>query len=203
MVVLFLTVMIAMILLRALRKDIAQYNDASYLEGTYLCVCDKMLQISSLMLLDSYWLFWLTYRYLHLLFGLNSLPLSHSAPLLHPPPHSLCPPLPILISPTPLPSPLLSSHTSPRYSPSHPIISSLFFSPTPHFILPLLPYLSHFFFSSPYLDAKEESGWKLVHGDVFRPPTTMPMLFRWFIYVCNLIFVASHCDIFISLSECW
>lgn len=39
MVVLFLTVMIAMILLRALRKDIAQYNDASYLEGTYMCVC--------------------------------------------------------------------------------------------------------------------------------------------------------------------
>ena len=26
-------------------------------------------------------------------------------------------------------------------------------------------------------EAKEESGWKLVHGDVFRPPTTMPMLF--------------------------
>jgi transmembrane 9 superfamily protein 2/4 len=27
-------------------------------------------------------------------------------------------------------------------------------------------------------EAKEESGWKLVHGDVFRPPTTYPMLFR-------------------------
>lgn len=27
-------------------------------------------------------------------------------------------------------------------------------------------------------DAKEETGWKLVHGDVFRPPTTYPMLFR-------------------------
>jgi hypothetical protein len=27
-------------------------------------------------------------------------------------------------------------------------------------------------------DAKEESGWKLVHGDVFRPPATYPMLFR-------------------------
>eukprot|EP00596_Hydrurales_sp_CCMP1899_P006807 CAMPEP_0119040508 /NCGR_PEP_ID=MMETSP1177-20130426/10451_1 /TAXON_ID=2985 /ORGANISM="Ochromonas sp, Strain CCMP1899" /LENGTH=393 /DNA_ID=CAMNT_0007005619 /DNA_START=471 /DNA_END=1649 /DNA_ORIENTATION=- len=26
-------------------------------------------------------------------------------------------------------------------------------------------------------DAKEESGWKLVHGDVFRPPSTSPMLF--------------------------
>lgn len=26
-------------------------------------------------------------------------------------------------------------------------------------------------------EAKEESGWKLIHGDVFRPPTTMPMLF--------------------------
>jgi transmembrane 9 superfamily protein 2/4 len=26
-------------------------------------------------------------------------------------------------------------------------------------------------------DAKEESGWKLVHGDVFRPPMTMPTLF--------------------------
>jgi len=27
-------------------------------------------------------------------------------------------------------------------------------------------------------DTKEESGWKLVHGDVFRPPQNMPMLFR-------------------------
>ena len=27
-------------------------------------------------------------------------------------------------------------------------------------------------------EAKEESGWKLVHGDVFRPPSTYPMLFR-------------------------
>lgn len=27
-------------------------------------------------------------------------------------------------------------------------------------------------------EAKEESGWKLVHGDVFRPPSTQPMLFR-------------------------
>jgi len=27
-------------------------------------------------------------------------------------------------------------------------------------------------------EAKEESGWKLVHGDVFRPPTLYPMLFR-------------------------
>ena len=35
MVVLFLTVMIAMILLRALRKDIANYNDTSFLEGKY------------------------------------------------------------------------------------------------------------------------------------------------------------------------
>ena len=25
-------------------------------------------------------------------------------------------------------------------------------------------------------EAQEESGWKLVHGDVFRPPTTSPML---------------------------
>jgi hypothetical protein len=39
MVVLFLTVMVAMILLRALRKDIAQYNEASYLEGVLWCVC--------------------------------------------------------------------------------------------------------------------------------------------------------------------
>jgi len=28
-------------------------------------------------------------------------------------------------------------------------------------------------------EAKEESGWKLVHGDVFRPPATAPMLFRY------------------------
>jgi transmembrane 9 superfamily member 2/4 len=27
-------------------------------------------------------------------------------------------------------------------------------------------------------EANEESGWKLVHGDVFRPPSTLPMLFR-------------------------
>lgn len=26
-------------------------------------------------------------------------------------------------------------------------------------------------------DANEETGWKLVHGDVMRPPTTQPMLF--------------------------
>ncbi|RYY83557.1 hypothetical protein EON63_10975 [archaeon] len=26
-------------------------------------------------------------------------------------------------------------------------------------------------------DNKEESGWKLVHGDVFRPPTSYPMLY--------------------------
>eukprot|EP00596_Hydrurales_sp_CCMP1899_P000605 CAMPEP_0119047608 /NCGR_PEP_ID=MMETSP1177-20130426/54148_1 /TAXON_ID=2985 /ORGANISM="Ochromonas sp, Strain CCMP1899" /LENGTH=528 /DNA_ID=CAMNT_0007022411 /DNA_START=109 /DNA_END=1692 /DNA_ORIENTATION=- len=30
-------------------------------------------------------------------------------------------------------------------------------------------------------DAKEESGWKLVHGDVFRPPSTYPMLFSVFV----------------------
>jgi transmembrane 9 superfamily protein 2/4 len=30
-------------------------------------------------------------------------------------------------------------------------------------------------------EAKEESGWKLVHGDVFRPPTTLPMLFSVFV----------------------
>jgi transmembrane 9 superfamily protein 2/4 len=33
-------------------------------------------------------------------------------------------------------------------------------------------------------EAKEESGWKLVHGDVFRPPQYAPMLFRW---VCFLV----------------
>jgi transmembrane 9 superfamily member 2/4 len=27
-------------------------------------------------------------------------------------------------------------------------------------------------------EAKEETGWKLVHGDVFRPPTVQPLLFR-------------------------
>lgn len=30
-------------------------------------------------------------------------------------------------------------------------------------------------------EAKEESGWKLVHGDVFRPPATYPMLFSVFV----------------------
>ena len=29
-------------------------------------------------------------------------------------------------------------------------------------------------------ETKEESGWKLVHGDVFRPPATLPMLFRYY-----------------------
>ena len=29
-------------------------------------------------------------------------------------------------------------------------------------------------------EGNDESGWKLVHGDVFRPPTTSPMLFRYF-----------------------
>lgn len=28
-------------------------------------------------------------------------------------------------------------------------------------------------------EAREESGWKLVHGDVFRPPAAHPMLFRY------------------------
>ena len=26
-------------------------------------------------------------------------------------------------------------------------------------------------------DVEEETGWKLVHGDVFRPPTPYPMMF--------------------------
>eukprot|EP00953_Heterococcus_sp_UTEX-ZZ885_P040712 20796-Heterococcus_DN1.PRE.4 len=30
-------------------------------------------------------------------------------------------------------------------------------------------------------EAKEESGWKLVHGDVFRPPHTAPTLFAVFV----------------------
>lgn len=30
-------------------------------------------------------------------------------------------------------------------------------------------------------EAKEESGWKLVHGDVFRPPATWPMIFSVFV----------------------
>lgn len=28
-------------------------------------------------------------------------------------------------------------------------------------------------------DSKEETGWKMVHGDVFRPPSTFPMLLRY------------------------
>ena len=27
-------------------------------------------------------------------------------------------------------------------------------------------------------EAREESGWKLCHGDVFRPPATYPMMLR-------------------------
>jgi transmembrane 9 superfamily member 2/4 len=30
---------------------------------------------------------------------------------------------------------------------------------------------------------KEETGWKLVHGDVFRPPTSNPLLFAVFVGV--------------------
>lgn len=30
-------------------------------------------------------------------------------------------------------------------------------------------------------EASEESGWKLVHGDIFRPPQTLPMLFSVFV----------------------
>ena len=30
-------------------------------------------------------------------------------------------------------------------------------------------------------ESKEESGWKLVHGDVFRPPASMPMIFSVFV----------------------
>jgi transmembrane 9 superfamily protein 2/4 len=30
-------------------------------------------------------------------------------------------------------------------------------------------------------EAREESGWKLVHGDVFRPPTTGPLIFSVFV----------------------
>jgi hypothetical protein len=37
-------------------------------------------------------------------------------------------------------------------------------------------------------DAKEESGWKLVHGDVFRPPATYPMLFR-----CGTVMILNSC----------
>jgi transmembrane 9 superfamily member 2/4 len=33
-------------------------------------------------------------------------------------------------------------------------------------------------------EANEESGWKLVHGDVFRPPTTFPLLFRYLV-ICK------------------
>lgn len=40
-------------------------------------------------------------------------------------------------------------------------------------------------------EAKEETGWKLVHGDVFRPPATQPMLFRC---VCE-------CDIELSFDQ--
>lgn len=29
-------------------------------------------------------------------------------------------------------------------------------------------------------EAQEESGWKLVHGDVFRPPSSSPMLLSVF-----------------------
>ena len=42
-------------------------------------------------------------------------------------------------------------------------------------------------------EAQEETGWKLVHGDVFRPPTTSPMLLSVFtgtgvqIFACTLI----------------
>jgi transmembrane 9 superfamily protein 2/4 len=34
---------------------------------------------------------------------------------------------------------------------------------------------------------KEETGWKLVHGDVFRPPTKAPLLFAAFVGVGNQV----------------
>jgi transmembrane 9 superfamily protein 2/4 len=51
-------------------------------------------------------------------------------------------------------------------------------------------------------EAKEESGWKLVHGDVFRPPVHYPMIFRLFLFLFFLVFslflfyVASRCSCF-------
>jgi transmembrane 9 superfamily member 2/4 len=33
-------------------------------------------------------------------------------------------------------------------------------------------------------EEREESGWKLVHGDVFRAPTPAPMMFAVFIGAC-------------------
>lgn len=43
-------------------------------------------------------------------------------------------------------------------------------------------------------EAKEESGWKLVHGDVFRPPSFAPMLFRleqFSLFIC-FVFSCTH-----------
>jgi transmembrane 9 superfamily protein 2/4 len=35
-------------------------------------------------------------------------------------------------------------------------------------------------------EAQEESGWKLVHGDVFRPPSTSPMMLSVMAGTCLL-----------------
>lgn len=48
-------------------------------------------------------------------------------------------------------------------------------------------------------DAREESGWKLVHGDVFRPPVFSPMLFSVFLGSGIQLFLMTLATLFFAL----
>merc|ERR1711988_1622014 len=48
-------------------------------------------------------------------------------------------------------------------------------------------------------DAKEESGWKLVHADVFRPPSTSPMLFSVIVGSGMQLFAMTVTTLFFAL----
>jgi len=50
-------------------------------------------------------------------------------------------------------------------------------------------------------DEEDETGWKLVHGDVFRPPSTSPMLLSIFIGTGMQIFVAVVCTLLLGLTN--
>jgi len=50
-------------------------------------------------------------------------------------------------------------------------------------------------------DEEDETGWKLVHGDVFRPPSSYPMLLSIFIGTGMQIFVAVVCTLLLGLTN--
>jgi len=50
-------------------------------------------------------------------------------------------------------------------------------------------------------DDEDETGWKLVHGDVFRPPTNCPMLLAVFVGTGTQIIVAVLCTLLLGLTN--